>query len=141
MVNFIKFLDNLKNVSNSELLEAIKNGYFAISESLSTDDANKPIDPAITFGIPSNAVDFNPNKEGEWFDNTLPKNISEKVTKAQVSGKKVGVYPSVGTAPQLNDPKDSQFGAYQNANTSSGNEVWAGDSGTGYGGGGYNLGG
>ena len=129
---FTAFLENIKTEPHSELIDIIKNGYLLI-ESLSTDDANsKPNGSTVSHPNPASAVNFTPNVDNEYFDQTLPDWVLNIVNKSY-RGKKVGMYPPAGRTSVGKDALKNNETSNYNVNHVGGE--WAGGSG------GYNLGG
>jgi len=129
------FIENLRTEDNSKLVDIIKEGFQYISESLSTDDANKrPLGQSIPVtGVPANNTNIHPVTDGEYFKQTVSDNILRVVKNAQ-AGRRVREHPKSGKWVVSHDPLN--FGTPGNQNTVGGNDDgWAGTSG------GYSLGG
>lgn len=131
---FFKYLDNLEDNNNQELIEAVKSGYNAIFEAIilsptpyaritgwdETPDKSEPI-----------ASDWNvkQNKSNEYFEQTLPDSVLDINNKSYI-GQRIGEYPKLGRTHVKADGDKYLNGTWGN----SGGD-YAGDS---YG---YNLGG
>jgi hypothetical protein len=133
---FQSFLENISNKDNESVINAIKDGYELIFESLSTDDANFKKDgqaiPITGTGMSHSGIDIYKNRDNEYFNKTLSDKLLKKVDKSQL-GNKAWINPPSGRWTLSNDPMSSGHGTQPNANIDSGE--YAGDSG------GYNIGG
>jgi hypothetical protein len=129
---FDVFLEGLRSKSNSDLIDIIMHAHSLI-ESLSTDDANaKPNGLTVSHPSPASAVNMIPNRDNEYFDQTLPDWLLNIVNQSY-HGKKIGLYPQAGRTSNGKDALKSNETSNYNANGVGGE--WAGGSG------GYNLGG
>lgn len=128
MNKFITFIESLRNSSNDELINIIKDGYHIVYESLSTDDANgKPNGNTVSDPSVASAVDYKQNDDNEYFPKTLPDNKLDKVSDAYI-GSRSGAYPQAG---HTSTGKDSinKFQSTPNVNNVGGE--YAGGGGTG----------
>jgi hypothetical protein len=104
MNKFITFIESLRNSSNDELINIIKEGYHIIYESLSTDDANgKPNGNTVSDPSVASVVDYQQNDNNEYFPQTLTDTKLDKVSKSYI-GSRVAAYPQAARTSVGKDP-------------------------------------
>ena len=101
-----ELLENLTNSSNINVINVIKQAVNVTFESLSTDDANKPIIRG--FQIPNATINFQQNRDQSYFNQTLSDAYLRNKNKE--SGKyREALFPVPFRGPELRDPATNQL--------------------------------
>ena len=111
-----ELLENLTNSSNINVINVIKQAVNVTFESLSTDDANKPIIRG--FQIPNATINFQQNRDQSYFNQTLSDAYLRNKNKE--SGKyREALFPVPFRGPELRDPATNQETSNYSASGSS----------------------